>query len=370
MTLITEEAGADSVEFVIFGSDGQGDFDPPKEFAEIPHINVSSVGQAKRIFDSIRKCDLVYDIGGGDSFADIYGWKRLIKVAGLKLLAAFAGRSPVMSPQTIGPFESLPSKALGKIAIKACRSVFARDEMSFERANALMGGARASRLANACDVAFSLKRLTDWPEKFPALDRSQRQVGINVSGLLYNGGYTGDNQFGLALNYKELVHELLEELSARDQTQVWLIPHVFNIHHATVECDRAASIALCNAFPRVQIAPIFRDAREAKTFIGSMDLMLAARMHAAIAAVSSGVACIPMSYSVKFEGLFRSIGYPFTMELKSIEPDGAKALVLDALDNTDALAAQACTARDRALEMLSSYRTHLREEIGCKTAQH
>ena len=123
------------------------------------------------------------------------------------------------------------------------------------------------------------------------------------------------------------------------------------------------SAELHREFPNVKFAPIFRNAREAKTFIGGMDLVLAARMHAAIAAVSSGVACLPMSYSVKFQGLFESINYPYTIDLKGNSLDEAKAQVLAALDKTDAIAVRASLGRDLALKALAPYRSHVSEEI-------
>jgi polysaccharide pyruvyl transferase WcaK-like protein len=53
---------------------------------------------------------------------------------------------------------------------------------------------------------------------------------------------------------------------------------------------------------------------EAKSYISGMDLFIGARMHATIAAISSGVPVIPFSYSRKFEGLFSSLGYPYVVQ--------------------------------------------------------
>ena len=363
MTLIKDAANGTPVEFILFSPDGSGDFEPPKEFANVRYVKVSKIKHALSIVRSIRSCDLVYDIGAGDSFSDIYGWKRLGKIAGLKIVSALCQRRPVLSPQTIGPFSSSAAKLVGKVAIRCCRSVFARDIPSFDRARALLGKNSDTHLGHASDLAFGLKQLSPWPEDFPEVGQGNKHVGINVSGLLYNGGYSGINQFGLSLDYKRLILEIIEDLSAREDIQVWLIPHVFHVTHVTRECDRAVSVELHRGFPNVKFAPIFRNAREAKTFIGRMDLVLAARMHAAIAAVSSGVACLPMSYSVKFQGLFESINYPYTIDLKGNSLDEAKAQVLAALDKTDSIAVKAILARDIALKALAPYRSHVSEDI-------
>lgn len=42
-----------------------------------------------------------------------------------------------------------------------------------------------------------------------------------------------------------------------------------------------------------------------------------------IAAFSSGVATIPTSYSIKFEGLFGTLGYDRVIDLKTLSTDGA-----------------------------------------------
>ncbi len=222
-----------------------------------------------------------------------------------------------------------------------------------------MAGATYPAVYKTSDVAFSLKRLTEWPDHFPELEQGMKHVGINVSGLLYEGGYAGDNQFGLSVDYPELIDRILTRLSSQPDVQCWLIPHVFNPAKETMESDLRASRKVIERFPVAKLAPVFTSPREAKTFIGRMDLVLAARMHAAIAAVSSGVACVPMAYSVKFEGLFTSIGYPLVMDLKSVTADEAVALVLDSLSNVDALKGTARAAGDNALAALEPYKRNL-----------
>ena len=46
-----------------------------------------------------------------------------------------------------------------------------------------------------------------------------------------------------------------------------------------------------------------------------MDIFIGARMHATVAAFSSGVATIPTAYSRKFAGLYSNLGYPYTIDL-------------------------------------------------------
>ena len=49
-------------------------------------------------------------------------------------------------------------------------------------------------------------------------------VGLNVSGLLFNGGYTHNNMFGLQTDYKALVYELIDFLIRQKGPRFCLCP--------------------------------------------------------------------------------------------------------------------------------------------------
>jgi hypothetical protein len=53
-----------------------------------------------RVFKALRSADMIIDIGAGDSFADIYGWKRLTKMMLMAYQGHFAGTPVVLAPQT------------------------------------------------------------------------------------------------------------------------------------------------------------------------------------------------------------------------------------------------------------------------------
>ena len=57
---------------------------------------------------------------------------------------------------------------------------------------------------HAVDVAFRLP--FDRPAR--AAD-APIEIGVNVSGLLFNGGYTGGNEFGLQVDYADLMRRFI-----------------------------------------------------------------------------------------------------------------------------------------------------------------
>jgi len=85
------------------------------------------------------------------------------------------------------------------------------------------------------------------------------------------------------------------------------------------------------------VMPSFKDPIEAKTAIAEMDLFMGARMHACIAAISSGVPVIPMAYSRKFGGLFGALNYHHTLDCLSVDNDTAYAHITNAYENRQQL---------------------------------
>ncbi|WOO38854.1 polysaccharide pyruvyl transferase family protein [Anaerocolumna sp. AGMB13020] len=265
-------------------------------------------------FKEVKKCDFVIDATGGDSFSDIYGDTRFIRGTICKLVTAKRSRL-LLAPQTIGPFKKKRNEKFAVAAINRSESVSVRDKLSYEYVNKIAPGAK---LHLASDVAMSLPFDS---QLLPCAAPGKINVGINISGLLWNGGYTGDNQFGLALDYKKFMTKVIEKYASDDSYQVHLIAHV--IEDGAYEDDFIVCRKLSERYPTVTLAPKFLNVIEAKNYICHMDVFAGARMHATIGAFSSGVATIPISYSRKFEGVFGSIGYKVNIDCKKLSTEEA-----------------------------------------------
>jgi polysaccharide pyruvyl transferase WcaK-like protein len=104
---------------------------------------------------------------------------------------------------------------------------------------------------------------------------------------------------------------------ARDNVRLELIGHDIQGPNAgnTFE-DYYVCKQLARAFPRCMVAPFFYSPIEAKSYISGLDLLIGSRMHACIAAYSSGVPVFPLAYSRKFSGLFADrLGYRHGVDL-------------------------------------------------------
>ncbi|MBY7667593.1 polysaccharide pyruvyl transferase family protein [Vibrio anguillarum] len=260
----------------------------------------------------IRKLDLVLDIGAGDSFSDIYGSKRFIIQVFTKLVNAFFAKKSVLSPQTIGPFKSSLAEKVASIIINKTDLVFARDSISFEV------GKKYGNCILGTDVALSM------PFAKSEIKNERLKVGINISGLLWNGGYTKNNQFDLAHDYREYIVELISRFSGLDSVEIHLVSHVIATSPIQqVEDDYTACLEANKLFPGCIVAPRFTNPIEIKSYISNMNYFTGARMHATIAAFSSGVPVTPYAYSRKFKGLFNTLGYNRVLEAKELNLEEA-----------------------------------------------
>jgi polysaccharide pyruvyl transferase WcaK-like protein len=308
----------------------------------------------RAFFASARASDLVIDIGAGDSFADIYGPSRLKRMFWLKFLTHLAGTPLVVAPQTIGPFSRRATKILARATLALSKLVATRDRKSTEALTAL--GYRG-QIIEASDVALRLP-FDAPPPRDPA---AAPKVGINVSGLLMAGGYTGKNELGISLDYPGLIRDLIRHFQGIG-AEVHLVPHVIVRQGAMVkEDDRRPSEALAAEFPGVVLAPDFTSPSAAKSYIAGLDFFMGARMHACIAAFSSGVPVVPMAYSRKFEGLFGSLGYHRTVDCTRLEGAAIFAAITAAYEEREILRAEMEAALREGRARLGRYETALTE---------
>lgn len=286
-------------------------------------IKYKSFGFWRAIKKTFKNSDLIVDFTGGDSFSDIYGNKRFRFATFIKYLAIKSKTPLLLGPQTYGPYKSKINRRFAAHIIKKARWVFARDLTSANLAKELSG----KDIEVTLDVAFRL------PYTKKVLEHSEKTlVGINVSGFLWEGGYDHLNNI-TKVDYHKYCESIIDYLYSKGGYQVYLIPHVGTKEAIGRENDLSACLALKNKYPEAIIANDFNTPMDAKSIISAMDLFIGARMHATIAAISTGVATIPFSYSRKFEGLFNYLAYPYVISGRSETTDAAIAKTQKWIEN-------------------------------------
>lgn len=278
---------------------------------------------------ALRQCNFIFDATMGDSFSDIYSKDYFKHLAKHKRLAAFLCKKYVLLPQTYGPFSSTESQVITKKILNSAYKIYCRDELSQTILKEKFG---INNSLLVSDMAFIL------PYKSNLYTFSNKEkIGINISGLLYKGGFHSKNQFDLSLNYPELIDKLIDKLSKN--YEVHLISHVIDKNENAYDDDYKISKKLSQKYKNVFLAPAFETPIEAKSYISNMDIFIGSRMHSTIAAFSSNVITIPISYSRKFEGLFGSLEYPFVVNARAESTDSAYNTILDYINRKSELKA-------------------------------
>jgi polysaccharide pyruvyl transferase WcaK-like protein len=118
--------------------------------------------------------------------------------------------------------------------------------------------------------------------------------------------------FGLRVDYRALIDELIEFLIRKKNANVLLVPHVYGAGEAS-ESDAVVCQKIYDAGKALYPERLFllrgeHDQHEIKYIIGLSDFFVGSRMHACIAALSQNVPAVGIAYSRKFINVFRTIG--------------------------------------------------------------
>lgn len=356
---VAEDLGLDP-EFVIFGMrEGEARYLEDPSVAHFT-IDTRSLLSPTGFWSAVARQDCVLDIGAGDSFADIYGPRRFAFLWLTKMMTV-ARRVPLLlSPQTIGPFTKAAYKPFAKIALSAADAVVARDQLSLDVLRKL---APDTEGLLSVDVAFAL----------PFSDRSSERggpmtkIGVNVSGLLFNEAVSGRNRFGLDVDYAELMRQLLRDIQARPDMKAHLITHATHRENLWDD-DRTVADKLAEEFPSAVRVPDFAGPSEAKSYISGLDFLVAGRMHACIAALSSGTPVVPVAYSRKFSGLFGMLGYDWMVPVAGASTGEALTYLHDCIARRDLLARDGQASLERVKQPLGVYADRLRGLFSVSTS--
>ena len=316
-------------------------------------IKYKSLSFWKQIRKIFKECDLIVDFTGGDSFSDIYGDKRYFLGSLLKITAINTKTPFMMGPQTYGPFTHTYNRSLAKWIIKHSRWVFSRDADSAH----LVKDLSDIEPGLYTDVAFAL------PYKKAVLSQNEKiKVGINVSGYLWKNGYSYA-KMSLNVDYPVYCETVLKHLIQDGRYEVYLIPHVGLPSEEVGESDYSISVKLHDMYPETILIDTYKTPMDLKNVISAMDIFIGARMHATIAAFSSGVATIPVSYSKKFEGLFHSLDYNRLISARTCSTESAINDTLKMIAEYDTIKEEVSRSLMKTNALTTQFREKMREII-------
>jgi colanic acid/amylovoran biosynthesis protein len=251
---------------------------------------------------ALREASLVI-ASGGDVFSSDYGglYRHLQPLE----LALDAGVPIVFLAQSIGPFKTDDEVQQWLRVASQSKLITVREKISYEYLTQKLG-LSAELVKLTADPAFLLKPPPSQKVanifKVYSIDKNRPVVAISVSqGISRFSGCDYDKHIKA---WHQVVKSILDELNA----QILIVPHVQETYVGND--DRIAATQLLRSLDfdsRVKLVGADHSASEFKGIIGACDLVIAERMHAAIAGLSSGVCTLVVGYSIKAEGIMTGL---------------------------------------------------------------
>jgi polysaccharide pyruvyl transferase WcaK-like protein len=296
---------------------------------------------------------LFVDVTGGDSFSDIYGMRRFTMAFLVRMLPLMLKKDLVLFPQTYGPFKRAVTRSMARFVLRRAKRVYSRDQAGLDVVKGLLGRSTSQQTPEfAPDVAFLLEprepRVLDVDGLDAVDDETSTLVGLNVSGLIYYGGYSGGNEFKLKVEYKDLLDALVERLLQQEDVRLLLVPHVIPAggYRGNTENDLAACLdvhrRLSQRYPgRLFVARGDYDQGEVKYVIGMCDFFIGTRMHSCIAALSQCIPAVGVAYSKKFKGVFATVdAEALVADMRSSDVDEILRIIGEAFASRRSMAAR------------------------------
>ncbi|BAY75404.1 putative polysaccharide pyruvyl transferase [Nostoc linckia NIES-25] len=240
---------------------------------------------------------------GGDLFTSDYGGLRL-HLKPLEL-ALHAGVPVVFLAQSIGPFKTDEEADAWLQVARYSKLITVREQLSYKYITKDLG-LSTDLVKHTADSAFLLNPppSEDVANMLKSYGVTQdRPVVAIAPSQLISRYVEGDRKRHLQA-WCQIIKLILDEFNA----QVLIIPHVHD--NRPSNDDRLLGTDLLKAFkfdPRIHFAGAENSASEFKGLISACDLVIAERMHASIAGLSSAVCTVVVGYSVKAEGIISDL---------------------------------------------------------------
>lgn len=252
----------------------------------------------KKLRDEIKSVDAVLSVGG-DNYSLDYRLPSLLM--GTDRLAMDLGKPVFIWGASVGPFEAechfvpIIREHLSKMTF-----IGARESITYEYLTGTLGLRNVMQMA---DPAFTLAResvdtIPFWPNA-----GSNNVIGLNISPLIERYKKNGQDLRKETLNFIRV--------AVAKGFGVLLTPHVIPLDNSAKNNDAIYMAGMLDELKdlgsAVTIMPSEFNASQIKQVISQLRFFIGARTHATIAALSSCIPTISISYSVKARGINKDL---------------------------------------------------------------
>lgn len=261
-----------------------GDFNQSSDFLDAPWIPRMDL---KKIRQAIHQHDVLV-FGGGSLFQDITSMKSVLYYAMLVFYAKLARKKVFLLGQGIGPLQTPFGRYLAALAFKKADGITVRDPESFALLKKM--GVRTP-LTQTADLAFLLEPSVS----FKKHEQNSSKLKIGIAPRL-----------GKDLTWEQGIN-LFSEI-ARSLAKQGLDPYWVGMH-------LQEDFQLIESLQKQTGFPILTDKAHPLDLLdqlGTLDGMIAMRLHAGILATVQDLPVFMISYDPKVETFAKQMGFPFT----------------------------------------------------------
>ena len=219
----------------------------------------------------------------------------------------------VIYAEGLGPFKNKFSRWISKLFFNKCRYISVRDGLSYDYVTELGISKEVNLVA---DSAFLLEPSDD--QNLNYKKPNKKLIGVAVSELATKYGFKYQNEPDSYQGFLKLMSEIIDWMSIELNADIILIPHVTQISRD----DHQTAQDILNLVKNKQAVKIISkefNASQLKKIISHCDLLVASRMHAIIAGVSSQIPVIGIAYSHKLKGLFNTLGLKTMIDIEDLD---------------------------------------------------
>jgi colanic acid/amylovoran biosynthesis protein len=301
--------------------------------------------------DSMAECDCALLLGG-DNYSLDYG--RPTRFVAMNEALLETGKPVVLWGGSVGPFVTDPefehqmAEHLRRLAL-----VLAREE---ETVSYLASIGVTDNVRLVADPAFCMMprepRLQDDLASFV----EQRPIGLNLSALAGLYWPRGEQ------DWFEVARECAKSL-VKSLGPLLLVPHV--TIKTSCDNDHAFLKRVRDSLPELQnslrVLPPSLSAAEYKWIISRLAAFAGARMHAAVAALSSAVPTVSIGYSMKYRGINKLIfGHEdWLLPIEQFSADALQTKMLAVVEQSERVSAHLRHVIPRVVEMSEAAAGHL-----------
>lgn len=253
-------------------------------------------GLSERFRSDIESVDVVMSVGG-DNYSLDYRLPSLL--VALDQYAQSKNKVSVLFGASVGPFEKEPDYVpFIQNHLQGFHQLWVRESVSQKYLTETL---KLNNVHKMADPAFNLDYQETALDTFWPTEVGDGVLGVNISPLIEK--YTHEGQASLREQTVEFIKHVLNTTSL----SVVLVPHVIPLDHSTKNNDAvymAPMLETLSQFSgRVGMISSDFNAAQLKYAIRQLRFFIGARTHATIAALSSQVPTISISYSVKAKGI-------------------------------------------------------------------